>query len=336
MEFFSLSVHTTYQDLVQTLAQASTSELLGSPQKKTVGPASYWYMRQRIGTKTVDRYVGPDTQEVRARIEEAKAKASTLRDTHKRTGLLCAQLRAAGVPTLDRGTGKVLSAMAKVGTFRLGGTLVGTHAFRLYSAELGVRLDALLAATEDVDIAAFERLTMVIEERVGEDLERAFRDLGLEPMPGLAHKQRPTRWTMRGGGTSVDFLVPKMRHDAEVLKLEALGVYAQALSFLNYLIADPISAVAIYRSGVLVQIPRPERYAIHKLIVAQRREGSAKAKAKKDLDQAEALIQVLAEDRPAELEEAFETAMAKGQKWQRAIKRSLRQRPEIARRLESL
>lgn len=115
-----------------------------------------------------------------------------------------------------------------------------------------------------------------------------------------------------------------------------MGVYAQALSFLNYLIADPIPAVAIYRSGVLVQIPRPERYAVHKLIVAQRREGSAKAKAKKDLDQAEALIQVLSEDRPAELEDAFDAAMAKGQKWQRAIKRSMRQRLEIARRLESL
>lgn len=328
MESFPLSVHTTYQDLVQTLAQASTSELLGSPQKKSVGPAAYWYMRQRVGNRTVDRYVGPDTAEVRARMEEAKAEAGTTRARKKRTGLLCAQLRAAGVPTLDRGTGKVLSAIAKVGTFRLGGTLVGTHAFRLYSAELGVRLDALLAATEDVG------LTMVIEERVGEDLERAFRDLGLEPMPGLDRKRRPTRWAMPGGGTSVDFLVPKMRGDAEVLKLEALGVYAQALSFLNYLIADPIPAVAVYRSGVLVQIPRPERYAVHKLIVAQRREGSAKAKAKKDLDQAEALIQVLAEDRPAELEDAFEVAMAKGQKWQRAIKRSLRHRPKLAQRLE--
>ncbi|MFT5356173.1 MAG: hypothetical protein ACI9KE_003396 [Polyangiales bacterium] len=95
---------------------------------------------------------------------------------------------------------------------------------------------------------------------------------------------------MRGGGTSVDFLVPKMRGDADVFKLEALGVYAQALSILNYLIAKPIRAAAIYRSGVLVQIPGPERYAIHKLIVAQRRDGSAAAKAQKDLDQAEALV----------------------------------------------
>ena len=42
----------------------------------------------------------------------------------------------------------------------------------------------------------------------------------------------------------------------------ALGVSAQALHHLNYLIAEPIQAAVLYRSGVLVQIPRPERYAI--------------------------------------------------------------------------
>lgn len=52
---------------------------------------------------------------------------------------MVAQLRAAGVPVLDRDTGKVLNAMAKSGVFRLSGTLVGTHAFRLYGVELGVQ-----------------------------------------------------------------------------------------------------------------------------------------------------------------------------------------------------
>jgi len=42
--------------------------------------------------------------------------------------------------------------------------------------------------------------------------------------------------------------------------LIALGVSAQALHHLNYLIAEPIHAAVLYRSGVLVQIPRPERY----------------------------------------------------------------------------
>lgn len=38
---------------------------------------------------------------------------------------------------------------------------------------------------------------------------------------------------------------------------------AQSLHYLNYLIAEPITAAIPYRNGVLVQIPRPERLAIH-------------------------------------------------------------------------
>ena len=112
--------------------------------------------------------------------------------------------------------------------------------------------------------------------------------------------------------------------------LQPLGVYAQTRSFLNFLIAEPIPAVALYRSGILVQIPRPERYAIHKLIVARRRSAGSKAKARKDLAQAEQLIRILAEDRPSALEEAFEHAMATGPRWRDAIGKSLRQKPLLA------
>jgi hypothetical protein len=209
-------------------------------------------------------------------------------------------------------------------------------AFRLYSAELGVRLGEALAATEDLDIAAFENLKLVIDDKVDPSLADTFKALKLSPAPGLDRKNRPTRWIMQGGGTMIDFLAPKMREESDILMLEPLGVYAQALSFLNFLIAEPIPAVGLYRSGVLVQIPRPERYAIHKLIVAQRRAASSQAKAQKDLAQAEALIRILADDRPYTLAEAYETAIRTGPKWQEAIGNSLAQRPAIADIMSSL
>jgi hypothetical protein len=71
--------------------------------------------------------------------------------------------------------------------------------------------------------------------------------------------------------TLVEFLTPSFRSEEDIRELPALGVAAQSLHFLNYLIAEPIKAAALYRSGVLVQIPRPEAYAVHKLIVANRR-----------------------------------------------------------------
>ena len=126
---------------------------------------------------------------------------------------------------------------------------------------------------------------------------------------------------------------------ADLLRIhqDALGVSAQALNYLNYLIADPIKAVALYRSGVLVQIPRPERYAIHKLIVADRRKGGIEAlKARKDRAQAAFLIAVLAEDRPDELAEAWEIARASGPRWRDRIDASLARMPDTVARLRAL
>jgi hypothetical protein len=134
----------------------------------------------------------------------------------------------------------------------------------------------------------------------------------------------------------VDFLAPRMQGKSEIVRLEPLKIYAQTLPFLNFLIADPIPAVALYRSGVLVQIPKPERYAVYKLIVAQRRTGPGLGKIPKDLAQSEALIRVLVEDRPHELAIAYKTAVDNGQKWRDAIQRSIKQRPEIGRLLDQI
>jgi hypothetical protein len=76
-----------------------------------------------------------------------------------------------------------------------------------------------------------------------------------------------------------------------VKPLPAMGVSAQAL---NCLIAAPIPALAFYRSSVLVRVPRPEGFAIHKLIKADRRKaGPDRGKARKDRGQAAFLVSVL-------------------------------------------
>lgn len=327
---FPLSVHTIYQDLLEMHRLRAIAAVGGTPFLKELPHGRYWYARQRIGDRPVDRYIGPDSRELRERLQSAEQLANAQREFERRAAVFVAQLRSAGLPTVDRTIGKVLNAMARVGVFRLGGTLVGTHAFRLYAAELGASLSGAAAVTEDIDVAAFDNLKLVIEDRVDPSIAETFAALRLTPAPGLDPRHRPTRWVMEGGGTKVDFLVPRMRESQGVVWLEPLGVYAQGLPFLNFLIADPIPAVALYRSGVLVQIPRPERYAVHKLIVAQRRSGPARSKAVKDLAQAHALIAILAEDRPGELAEAYRAARASGPRWREAIARSLAQRPEIA------
>ncbi len=142
-----------------------------------------------------------------------------------------------------------------------------------------------MANTGDIDIAQFERLSVALEDHVDPALADTFSTLKFDPVPD--HDPNKTwRWAQGGSGQLVEFLTPAFGQEI-VRELPALGVNAQALNYLNYLIADPIYAAAIYRSGILVQVPRPEKFAVHKLIVADRRRGGAsQLKASKDREQA--------------------------------------------------
>ena len=145
------------------------------------------------------------------------------------------------------------------------------------------------------------------------------------------------RWRQTRSNALVEFLTPSFEAEEARRPLVALGVEAQALHHLNYLIADPIPAAVIYRSGVLVQIPQPERFAIHKLIVADRRQGGHDAqKARKDLLQAEFLIEVLYEDRPDELAQAYRDARSRGPRWRERLDATLARSRSVRKRLSSI
>ncbi|WP_269085021.1 GSU2403 family nucleotidyltransferase fold protein, partial [Sulfitobacter sp. HI0129] len=202
-------------------------------------------------------------------------------------------------------------------------TVVGTNAFRLYEGELGIRLPlGGMANTGDIDIAQFERLSVALQDQVDPGLAETFSTLKFAPVPGL-DRGRTWRWAQGGSGQLVEFLTPAFGNES-VRELPALGVCAQALNYLNFLIAEPIFAAAIYRSGILIQVPRPERFAVHKLIVAdRRREGAGSLKSAKDREQAAYLIEVMAEDRPDDLARAYTAAMAVGPRWREHIVNSL-------------
>jgi hypothetical protein len=221
-------------------------------------------------------------------------------------------------------------ALATAGVFRLGGTIVGTQAFRLYEGELGVRLAFdQTAQTRDIDIASFERLSIALEDAVPEPLEKVFQDFSFEPAPSIDHS-KTWRWKQTRNEMLVEFLTPSFSEAEDLRPLPALGVHAQSLHYLNYLLAEPIHAAVTYRDGVIVQIPRPERYAIHKLIVADRRlEGSDSLKAIKDRLQAQFLVEVLANDRPGDLRDALDDALSRGKRWRDRITATVEKMPSL-------
>lgn len=300
----------------------------GKPTLKHRGDKAYWYAAQRVGLGMQFKYIGEDTEETRARIARIEELRATAKARQAERSRLVRLLRAEGMTPMDRATGSILSAMANVGTFRLGGTLVGTNAFRLYEGELGVHLPlGGMANTGDIDIAQFEKLSVALEDQVDPDLNDTFSALKFDPLPGL-DPGKTWRWAQGGSGQLVEFLTPAFGPE-NIRELPALGVSAQALNYLNFLIAEPIPAAALYRSGVLVQVPRPERFAIHKLIVAdRRRDGAGSLKAAKDREQATFLIEVIAEDRPDDLSAAFRDAMNTGSRWREHLESSLQRMPE--------
>jgi hypothetical protein len=334
-----LQVQTLYQDLVDAHVSRPAAEVEGAPFMRRIAEKAYWYTNARVGTRMVQHYFGPDDETTRARMHQTRIAREEAKIFERRTSDMVAQLRAARLPAQDATTGRLLAALARSGVFGVGGTLVGTHAFRLYDAEIGRRVtQAAPAQTEDVDIASFERLSLAMasDDVPAVALPETLDALELEPAPTTDPRGRTGRWRRKGGGVALDLLAPSFSAEEGIVRLEVMGVWAQSLHFLNYLIADPIPAVALYRSGILVRIPRPERYAIHKLIVAQRRQAGNLAKRRKDLAQAAALIETLAEDRPSELRQAYQTAMDAGPEWRGAIEASLAGMTESRPMLEAL
>ncbi len=332
----SRAAQVAYQDLLRMHLDEAASEIVGSIETRQRNGRTYLYDRFRIGTQMKSRYLGEDSPALRDRLARAADLKAEAQERKTRMSRLARVLRSEGMIGADRETGSLLLAFARAGVFRLGGTMIGTAAYALYQGELGVRFDSdELAQTGDIDFASFERLSMALGDRVEQEPGDILRSMKFAPVPGVYDRQ-VWRWRQSGGEAMVEFLTPAFGAEG-VKQLPALGVSAQALNYLNFLIAEPINALALYRSGILVQIPRPERFAIHKLIVASRRQdGPDQAKARKDRAQAAFLIRILAQDRPDDLAEAYTQAQAQGPRWRDRIAASLALMPATKDHLHGL
>ncbi|MEN9873426.1 MAG: hypothetical protein RL186_323 [Pseudomonadota bacterium] len=163
-ESLPLQLMTLYQELVDThLSRTPSDQPIGAPFKRTVRGKTYWYATDRSGGKVVQRYIGPDTEATMERVAAIESQRQIGDAFEQRCGDMVAQLRAARLPTLDAASGSVLASLAAQGVFDVGGTLVGTMAFRLYDAELGRRVSRVEPAlTQDIDIASYEGVSIAL------------------------------------------------------------------------------------------------------------------------------------------------------------------------------
>lgn len=318
MEQLSLSLQTLYADMLQSAAFSST--VPASVYVQSVGGKKYHYAREKHGAKRLERYLGPaEDPNVLARVEDLRA--ANVEAKRRRSTISI--LKRAAIPAPSLAMGRVLEAIANAGLFSSGLLLVGTAAYQVYSPLLGVRLSLGATLTHDVDLAV---LSLVAAASSPQDsllglLHRA--DPTFTPQASLERRALPSRFRSRTGlQVNLVTQIRKRADETRSVPLPALAASAQSLRYLDYLMQDPVSAVALYGSGVRVSVPQPARYAVHKLIVAQVRSDMRNKRAK-DLEQARELLEALRVVDAGAFEEALEDARARGPRWKKAVNASL-------------
>jgi len=165
-------------------------------------------------------------------------------------------------------------------------------------------------------------------------------EMGFLPVPGLSPKEPSTSFKVRGRALRVDLLTPATGRPRGPVRIHRFGAAAEPMPHLDVILEDFQSAAVIDGGGILVNVPHPARFALHKLMVSRSRPAAMQTKSGKDVDQAAQLIRVLARDRPGDLEVAWEACARRGPGWTRAITQGLaalrRRAPDAAAAMDDL
>ncbi|MBP1859682.1 nucleotidyltransferase family protein [Rhizobium herbae] len=288
----------------------------------------YWYFDMPTGGGDKRSYVGPKSDaEITGRVS---AFGHVKNDLKSRRKLVSTLVREAGMSAPERFTGDVVEALANAGLFRLRSVLVGTVAFQTYSGLLGVRLPSSAMQTGDADFAQFHSISAAVGDSIPPILDVLQKlDDTFRQVPHINHSQKATQF-INAGRYKVEFLTPNTGSDDNQDKPVDMpapgGASAEPLRFLDYLIYEPVRTVMLWKSGISVNVPAPERYATHKLIVASRRRNDDNGILKRDKDvrQAALLFEALGQTRRhSDLAVAFSEAWNRGQAWQDGIRKGV-------------
>lgn len=318
------ATQTVFADLNQRVIDATFDAdypANGSFSKRLIRGREYWYYSgydTLTGEKT-RKYVGPASDaEISARATAFDRTKTALKARLESVRML----RAVGLPEPDGMTGAIVERLAKAGFFRLRGVLVGTVAFQTYPGLVGARPDRFLQ-TGDVDLAQDHGISVAVDDTMEHALDQMTEiDPTFRPVPSMQGGGKTSAF-VNAKGYRVEFLVPNRGSDdyqGDLTRMPALGgAAAQPLRFLDFLIRSPVRSVLLYGGGVSVTVPAPERYAVHKLIVATRRKD--REKIAKDIGQSAFLIEAMAPFHALELTDAWIEAWRRGPKWQEALTR---------------
>lgn len=327
MDTITLASQTMLAELQQRCMDADfddTFDERGTFVRKKIKGRHYWYYQRTIASGSKRLYVG--TAEDAAITERVERFRQTKSDFKQRREMVRALL-AVGLPEPDPMSALVVEALWKAGFFRLRGVLIGTVAFQAYAGLLGIKLAGATMLTQDADFAQFYDVSHLVGDSMPPILEVLRKvDPTFVPIPDTFDQVRVARFRTTSQNYLVEFLTPNRGSDDHMGRpadMPALGgASAIPLRFLDYLIHEPVRTVLLYKGGIPVTVPAPERYGVHKLIVASERKVNP-LKSAKDIAQAEQVIRAMLPRRSFALAEAWIEAWERGPRWQQAMSKGL-------------
>ncbi|HEX4384344.1 MAG TPA: nucleotidyltransferase domain-containing protein [Myxococcales bacterium] len=315
-----LSAQTAYAELAeQTRSFELTNALaglVGSFQKLKRGGREYWYFAYRdLDQKLRLAYVGPDEERTQLLVERF--------ERIRRDRPLAPQAQAAlalGCTPAAPKHFRIVKRLGEYGFFRAGGILIGTHAFLALGNLLGVRWGDG-ATTLDVDFAHAGRNVSVAlpatSVRIDVHGALASLEMGLLPISQFdgsvgAQYRNPADPELR-----IDFVTSATRSRKPV-HLPELNLTLQPLKFMELSLEGTTQGCLFDRTGACtVNLPAPERYAVHKLIVFGERPRAERTKAQKDLLQAASLASYFAGSDPNTFNAAWREVLGRGKGWRK-------------------
>jgi len=157
--------------------------------------------------------------------------------------------------------------------------------------------DGAAGRTQDIDFAhAGKAVALVLPNNVEVDTDEAISSLnmGFLPVSGLNGKTGGAYLIPAEPDFRLDFLTPLHRGGDTPYLHPQLHVTLQPLPFMEFSLERLEQAVVFCSEGaVLINVPSPERFSLHKLVVFGERAGAFRVKSSKDLAQAAHLLAYL-------------------------------------------
>ena len=309
--YSGLSVAAQRAELARTI-----SSLPGGFAKKTVVNKEFWYYQCRMPDgKLSQQYVGPDDVATQALIAQHKDPIEKLAAQHLQR--LARGAIEYGCASIEPSHARVLAKVADAGFFSAGMMLAGTHAFMAYQNLFGVRWTQA-AATVDLDLLHY---TTNISLALPENAEiNALSTIDSLRMGFIPNAQGTSFRKADEPDFEIDFLTSRGRSGDDPVFVPRFNQIFQPLRFLELSIEDPMRLTLLSRQGpIVVNAPKPERYALNKLLIHGLRSGADASKGRKDTFQAAALMDYLLTHESTSLARLWEDVATRGPNWRKQL-----------------